>query len=84
MSVRKKTIRVTLNPELKSMPLPGGLAVDSVLDVITPETSVEVLFNRFTRRRLKCGDFVEAKRSAPKKPKREPAPPAPTKESEEG
>ena len=52
-----KTVRVRAG-DGRRLPLPGELAVDTGLTVITPETPVEVLYNRFTRGRLACGDFV--------------------------
>lgn len=52
-----RTIRVRAG--VPSIPLPSNLAIDTGLTVLTPETSVEVLYNRYTRRRLACGDFVE-------------------------
>lgn len=54
----KTTVRVRAGDGLL-IPLPSDLAIDTTLTVLTPENAVEVLYNRFTRRRLACGDFVE-------------------------
>jgi hypothetical protein len=74
----RKTIRVRAGDGLR-IPLPSDLAVDTTLEVITPETPIEVLWNRFTRRRLSCGDFVALEDP----PEPEPEPGAPPEEEEE-
>lgn len=53
----RKTIRVRAGDGLR-IPLPRSHVVDDVLQVLTPETSAEVLYDRYTRRRIKAGDFV--------------------------
>jgi hypothetical protein len=57
MDEKPKTVRVRAGAGL-SIPLPGNLAVDTGITVLTPETSVDVIHNLFTRRRLASGDFV--------------------------
>lgn len=69
--MRRKTIKVRAGAGL-ILPLPGGHAIDSIVTVLTPETPVEVIFDRYTRGRLACGDMVEVKPEA----KDEPPPPA--------
>jgi hypothetical protein len=56
--MRRKTIKVRAGDGL-SLPLPSGQAINSVITVLTPETPVEILYNRFARGRLACGDMVE-------------------------
>ncbi len=53
----RKTIRVRAGDGLR-IPLPREITIDTGVTVLTPETTVEVLWNRFTRRRLDVGDFV--------------------------
>jgi hypothetical protein len=74
----KNTIRVRAGDGL-SIPLPSGQAIDTTLTVITPETPVEVLLNRYTRRRLACGDFVEVQTLEAT----EPAPPTVAEDEDE-
>ena len=56
--MRKKTIKVRAGDGIK-LPLPGGHAIDSNVTVLTPETPVEVIYDRYTRGRLAAGDMVE-------------------------
>jgi hypothetical protein len=56
--MRRKTIKVRAGDGL-SLPLPSGQAINSVITMLTPETPVEILYNRFARGRLACGDMVE-------------------------
>jgi hypothetical protein len=55
---RRQTIRVRAGNGLQ-IPLHPSIVIDSGLTVLTPETSVEVVINRFVRNRLRNGDFVE-------------------------
>ncbi len=59
-----KTIRVRAGVG-KLIPLIPAIRVDSDIAVLTPENVVTVLQNRFTRRRLRTGDFVEVKDTPP-------------------
>lgn len=53
----EKTIFVKMRDGLV-MPVPHDTARNCTNFVCTPETPVEVILNRFTRRRLEAGDFV--------------------------
>jgi hypothetical protein len=59
-----KTVRVRAG-DGRLIPLPGALAIDTGLTVLTPETPVEVFYNRFTRGRIAAGDFVLVEDAAP-------------------
>ncbi len=55
-----KKIRVRMAPG-RTMPLPPGVGIDTNVQVLTPETTVEVLMSTpWVRRRLAAGDLVEA------------------------
>jgi len=77
--MRKKTIKVRAGrlPDGTPMtlPLPSGQAIDSVVTVLTPETTVEVILDRYTRGRLACGDMVEVKDEVKDEPSAPPLPP---------
>lgn len=53
-----KTIRVRAAAG-RTMRLPRGVAKTPGVFTITPETPVEVFFNRYARRRLQSGDWEE-------------------------
>lgn len=53
------TVRVRMAPG-KTMPAPPGIVIDSAVQILTPETVVEVLRDdRMTRRRIAMGDWLE-------------------------
>lgn len=54
----KKTIRVRA-ADGQRFPLIGGIAIDAGTHELTPETTVEVYWNRYTRRRLASGDWIK-------------------------
>ena len=65
--MRRKTIKVRAGDGL-ILPLPSGHAIDSLITVLTPETTVEVIYDRYTRGRLACGDMVEVPDAPPTAP----------------
>lgn len=63
----KKTIRVRA-ADGQQFPLIGGIAIDAGTHVLTPETTVEVYLNRYTRRRLLSGDWIKVDDDKPAGP----------------
>lgn len=52
-----RTIQVRA-AEGMSIPLLPGQAINSGVNTLTPETTVEVFFNRYARRRIAAGDWI--------------------------
>ena len=58
--MREKTIRIRAKHGL-TIPLPSSVVVDSPTTLLTHDNVIEVVLDRYTRRRLAAGDFVRVK-----------------------
>lgn len=62
---KPKTVTVRAGAGLR-LPLAPGITVNSSLRWLTEDDAVEVVFNSFTRKRLRAKDMVEIKQTKKK------------------